>query len=406
MFKTIPVEDLKVGMIIIKCDKDWLKLPFFGKPLENNDAIKVLKNYGVNHVVIMCDDVEINEENKEEINNEAPTDATAIQKYSSTIEEVNRLERLYKTNLEMVKEIIEDARKGREPYFEDISIVIDQLLEECFKKPTFVASITRIKNNEDYELSHAMNVGILNMSLARKIGMDIDEMRLIGIGGLLHDIGKVKIPPEILVKPDKLTDKEFKLVKLHPYFGLKMLRGRFPKGVLDCVAFHHEKADGSGYPFRLKDAQIPKYAKITSVSDVYDAMTSDKVYRDGTPAYKAISEMLKSAGLQFNSVIIKLFIEIMGGYPPGTLVLLDSGELAVVFKENPKDPPYPIVIVVSDRDQKPVSPYIFDLNDYNLLTKKPYKTIITALDRKKYNIDTNAIIDEFLNTTSVEAKYG
>jgi putative nucleotidyltransferase with HDIG domain len=393
-------------MVIIKCDKEWLKLPFFGKPLENNDPIKVLKNYGVNHVVIMCDDVEINEENKEEINNEATPDTAAVQKYSSTIEEVNHLQRLYKTNLEMVKDIIEDARKGRELYFEDISIVIDQLLEECFKKPTFVASVTRIKNSEDYEISHALNVAILNMVLARKIGMDIDEMRLMGIGGLLHDIGKVKIPPEILAKPDKLTDNEFKFVKLHPYFGLKMLRGRFPKVVLDCVAFHHEKADGSGYPFRLKDAQIPKHAKITSVSDVYDAMTSDKAYRDGSTAYKAISEMLKSAGLQFNSVIIKLFIEIMGGYPPGTLVLLDSGELAIVFKENPNDPTYPIVIVVSDRNQKPVSPYLFDLNDYNLLTKKPYKTIITALDRKKYNIDTNSIIDEFLNTTSVEAKYG
>jgi len=359
MFKTIPVEDLNVGMVIIKCDKEWLKLPFFGKPLENNDAIKVLKNYGVNHVVIMCDDVEINEENKEKINKETISDAATIQKYSSTIEEVNRLQRLYKTNLEMVKEIIEDARKDRDLYFEDISIVIDQLLEECFKKPTFVASVTRIKNSEDYELSHALNVAILNMVLARKIGMDINEMKVIGIGGLLHDIGKIKIPAEILQKPGKLTEKEFKLVKLHPYFGLKMLRGRFPKGVLDCVAFHHEKADGSGYPFRLKDAQIPKYAKITSVSDVYDAMTSDKTYSDGSTAYKAISEMLKSAGLQFNSVIIKLFTDIMGGYPPGTLVLLDSGELAVVLKENPKDPQYPIVIVVSDMDQKPISPYIF-----------------------------------------------
>ncbi len=297
-------------------------------------------------------------------------------------------------------------RKGKNIYYEDVTLVIDQFLEECFKKPTLVASVARIKHSEDYEVSHAMNVAILNMSLGRKMGLDIEQMKIAGIGGLLHDIGKTKVPEHILKKPGKLTEEEYAIVRKHSEYGYELLKGRFPQTVLECVLFHHEKPDGSGYPLGLKDAAIPKLAKITSVSDVYDAITSDKAYRNGSSAPKAISEMLKNAGMQFNNVLLKMFIEILGGYPAGTTVLLDTGEVAVVFKENHKEPQFPLVIVVTDKNQKRCNPYLFDLSEYNLLTKKHYKTILTALDAKKYNIEPNEIIELFVNNTSLEAKYG
>lgn len=404
MVKEISVDEIKPGMVILRTDKEWLKLPFFGNPIENLDVVKILKNYGVKHVFINALDSESldlsfeDEENKIVDNN--------IEKHAASIEEVRKTQRLHQTTLEIVSEMINDVRNGKEIFYEDFCIIIEQLLDECFKKPNLIASITRIKNNDDYEISHATNVAILNIVLARKIGMDIEEMKLAGVGGLLHDIGKTKIPKEILNKPGKLTEEEYKIVKKHPIYGAEILKGRFPKGVIDCVTYHHEKADGSGYPFNLKDMQIPKLAKITAVSDVYDALTSDKVYRSKTPAPQAIAEMLRSAGLQFNNIIIRFFVEALGGYPSGTLVLLDTGELAVVFKENHQDPQFPLVIVVTDKNQKPVTPYLFDLKEYNLLTKKYYKTILTALDSKKYNIDPNKIIESFLSNTSMEERYG
>lgn len=408
MLKAIPIDRLKVGMTVLKCDKEWLKLPFFGKPLESEEYIKILKNYGVTKIYISTDneneltktDIEPTAEEEFSIN---PTD---LKKYSITIEEVGHIQRIHKNSIEIVQEILEDVRKGKNIYLEDVTIVIEQFLEECFKKPTLVASVARIKHSEDYEVSHAMNVSILNMSLARKMGFDIEQMKIAGIGGLLHDIGKTKIPVNILKKPDKLTEEEYAIVKKHSEYGYELLKGRFPQPILECVLFHHEKPDGSGYPLGLKDAAIPKLAKITSVSDVYDAITSDKAYRNGSSAPKAISEMLKSAGMQFNNVLLKMFIEILGGYPSGTVVLLDTGEIAVVFKENHQDPQYPLVIIVTDKNQKRCNPYLFDLKEYNLLTKKHYKSILTALDAKKYNIEPNDIIEMFINKTSLEEKYG
>ncbi|MCA1926857.1 MAG: HD-GYP domain-containing protein [Calditerrivibrio sp.] len=407
MLKKISVDDLKPGMVVLKCDKDWLRLAFFGRSIENLDIIKILKNYGVTYVYIESDN-EIAEENslKNDPEGDLFVNSNDTKKYSATIENVSYIQRIYKTTLEIVSDIMNDLRNGGEIFYEDVSMVVEQFLEECFKRPNLVASVARIKNIEDYELSHAMNVSVLNMALARRMGMDIEEMKLIGIGGLLHDIGKVKIPKTILDKPGKLTEEEFNIVKMHPKYGADMLKNRFPKMVTECVLFHHEKANGTGYPFNLKDMQIPKCAKITSVSDVYDALTSDKVYRDGSSAPKAISEMLHSAGLQFNNILIKLFVEIMGGYPSGTLVLLDTGELAVVFKENNKDPKFPLVVVITDKNQKNINPYLFDLSEYNLLTKKPYKTILAPLDNKKYNVDPNRVIDMFTNSTSMEERYG
>lgn len=407
MLKAIPINEIKVGMTILKCDKEWLQLPFFGKPLESDDIIKILKNYGVLKVYISIDQEEKRSPNFEATaEGEILNNTADIKKYSATIEEVSHIQRVHKNSVEIFQEILNDVRKGNSIYIEDIILVIDQFLEECFKKPTLVASVARIKNSDDYEVSHAMNVSILNMVLGRKLGLDIEQMKIVGIGGLLHDIGKVKVPESVLKKPGKLTDEEFAIVKKHPEYGYEMLKGRFPQPVLECVLFHHERADGSGYPFGLKDSAIPRYAKITSVSDVYDAITSDKSYKNGSSAPKAISEMLRSSGIQFNNVLLRMFIEILGGYPSGTVVLLDTGEIAVVFKENHKDPQYPLVIVVTDKNQMQCQPYLFDLNEYNLLTKKHYKTILTALDAKKYGIDPNKVIEMFINNTSLEARYG
>jgi putative nucleotidyltransferase with HDIG domain len=407
MLKSISIDDLKVGMIVLKCDKEWLKLPFFGKPLESEDFIKILRNYGVTKVYISVEEEKkVSDEFEPVVQDEIDHNTSDIRKYSATIQEVGHIQRVHSNSIEIVKEILDETRKGNPIYFEDVTLVIDQFLELCFKKPTLVASVARIKIHEDYEISHAMNVSILNMALGRKLGFDIDLMKLVGVGGLLHDIGKTKIPEGILKKPGKLTEEEFSIVKKHPEYGYEMLKGKFPQPVLECVLFHHEKADGSGYPFGMKDSSIPKVAKITSVSDVYDAITSDKAYRNGNSAPKAISEMIKSVGLQFNNVLLKMFIEILGGYPAGTVVLLDTGEIAVVLKENHKDPQYPLVIVVTDKNQKKCQPYLFDLTEYHLLTKKHYKTILTALDPKKYDIEPNEIIDMFVNNSSVEARYG
>lgn len=406
MLKKIYVDDLKPGMVVLKCDKDWLRLAFFGKPIENLDVIKILKNYGVENIYIESDNEMDGDDSENDSGENIFVNSNDTKKYSATIEEVSHIQRIHKTAIEIVSDIMNDIRNGGEVFYEDFSIVVEQFLEECFKRPNLVASVARIKNGEDYELGHAMNVSILNMALARKIGMDIEYMKLIGIGGLLHDIGKTKIPRTILDKPGKLTEEEFNMVKMHPKYGADMLKDRFPKIVIESVLFHHEKANGTGYPFKLKDMQIPKCAKITSVSDVYDALTSDRAYRKGSSAPKAISEMLNAAGLQFNNVLIKLFVEIMGGYPAGTLVLLDTGELAVVFKENNKEPKFPLVVVITDKNQKSINPYLFDLGEYNLLTKKPYKTILAALDSKKYNVDPNRVIDMFTNSTSMEERYG
>jgi HD-GYP domain-containing protein (c-di-GMP phosphodiesterase class II) len=203
------------------------------------------------------------------------------------------------------------------------------------------------------------------VALSRQVGLDEAQTREAGMAGLLHDIGKMAVPSDILNKPGKLTDAEFTTVRGHPEAGhLMLLEGRGVSDVsLDVCLHHHEKMDGSGYPHRLPGEQISLFAKMGAVCDVYDAITSDRPYKSGWGPAESLRKMTEWSKGHFDEEIFKAFVKSVGIYPVGTLVLLKSGRLAVVIDQTAQSLLTPKVkVFYSTKSKLRLPPEILDLS--------------------------------------------
>ena len=210
---------------------------------------------------------------------------------------------------------------------------------------------------------HSVAVCALMLATARQLGLSEHFVRLAGVAGLLHDVGKLTIPDAILNKPQKLSDSEFEQVKLHPEAGGSILRqnGAVDALVLDVCLHHHEKADGSGYPHRLKGEQISLFAQMGAVCDVYDAVTSNRPYNRGWDPAEAIQRMSTWTG-HFDQRVFQAFVKSVGIYPVGSLVRLESGRLAVVLEQHPETLLLPKVkVFFSTRSNLPLEQSVVDL---------------------------------------------
>ncbi|MGA1846053.1 HD-GYP domain-containing protein [Deferribacter abyssi] len=397
----IPVDQIKLGVTILKTDKPWLNLSLMNKPVTDLNIKDILKNYGVKEVFIKKDDIAediygLEKSFKKELLKQA--EKLDISKYTTTLKEIDELKSLHERAKKITKQLYLDARAGKSIDTDTAKKVVETFVDSCFKKPHLVVTLSRLKSFDEYTFVHSLNVGILSIVLGKRYGFDVPGLKKLGLGALLHDIGKMKVPDEILNKPGKLTEEEFVIMKKHPVYGYELLKSdpNMTEEALKAVYLHHERADGSGYPLGLKEPQIHLYAKIVSIVDVYDAITSKRVYHDAMLPPKALQTIFSWSEKHFNKILVKFFMEVVGIYPVGTLVLLDTGELAIVFEQNKDDPTRPKVLVITDERKKTTEPYLFDLGKYNLLTKKPYKSIIAPLDSKKLHIDTNKIMDKFL----------
>jgi len=403
----IPVDQIKLGVTILKTDKPWLNLSFFNKPVTDLKVIDILKNYGVKNVFIESDEIAddlfgLNKQLQNEVIQQA--EKLDITKYTTTLKDIEQLKSLHERAKKITKQLYLDARAGKSIDTEMAQKIVDTFVDSCFKKPHLVVTLSRLKSFDDYTFVHSLNVGVLSIVLGKRYGMDVIGLKNLGMGALLHDIGKMKIPDEILNKPGKLTDEEFNIMKKHPEYGYEILKNdkNLNEDSLYAIYLHHERADGSGYPNGFKEAEIPLFAKIVSIVDVYDAITSKRVYHGALIPPKALQLLFSWSEKHFNKILVKFFMEIIGIYPVGTLVLLDTGEMGIVFEQSKEDPTRPKVLVITDEKRKMREPYLFDLKKYNLITKKPYKSILAPLDARKLNIDTNKIMDKFL----IKAKQG
>jgi HD-GYP domain-containing protein (c-di-GMP phosphodiesterase class II) len=194
-----------------------------------------------------------------------------------------------------------------------------------------LVSLARLKTKDDYTFMHSVAVCALMVALGRQIGMTDDECRVIGLAGLMHDIGKAFVPLEVLNKPARLTDAEFTIMRSHPVRGHELLmegRGATPE-MLDVVLHHHERPDGKGYPHKLSGDQLTRVARMGAICDVYDAITSNRPYKAGWDPAESIAQMASWKG-QFDEPLFAAFVQSLGIYPTGSLVRLQSGKLAVV----------------------------------------------------------------------------
>ena len=243
--------------------------------------------------------------------------------------------------------------------------LVEEISDSVTRNPGALISLARLKTADDYTYMHSVAVCALMIALGRQLKIDENLIRRLGIAGLLHDLGKAMMPMDVLNKPGKLTDDEFRLMKSHPEEGYKLLQES--SGVdditLDVVLHHHEKTDGSGYPKCLKDSEISLYAKMGAVCDVYDAITSNRPYKAGWDPAESLRKMAEWTNGHFDAAIFQAFVKSVGIYPIGSLVRLGSGRLGIVVDQSPKSLLTPrIKVFFSTRSNVRTVPEIVDLS--------------------------------------------
>jgi putative nucleotidyltransferase with HDIG domain len=210
------------------------------------------------------------------------------------------------------------------------------MVESISRNKDALISLLRVKEGDDYTFMHSLSVSTMLITFAKTVGIKGDLLNQYGMAGLMHDIGKMKIPLNILNKPGKLSDDEFALIQNHVVEGLEILnKDRSVSDiVLKVTAEHHERLDGSGYPNGLSGDQISLAGQMAAIVDVFDAMSSDRIFVSGIPPVVAINEIFKSRANHFKEDLVNKFINFIGIYPVGTLVKLESNRTAVVIESN------------------------------------------------------------------------
>jgi putative nucleotidyltransferase with HDIG domain len=309
------------------------------------------------------------------------------QRVDSAIGDMATMRRLYNDATQIAGSLWESARTEGIPDADEARGMVDNLAQAVAQNRTALLALTALKNYDNYTFTHMVNVSILTMGQARGLGIDGPLLREFGLSALMHDIGKVRTPNEVLNKPDKLTESEFEIMKRHTVEGAEILR-RTPEmpALAPIVAFeHHLRVDGTGYPIGVKREGLNLGTMLCGIADVYDAMRSQRTYQQAFPTDRILAVLQRNDGKQFDQNLVRRFAQLVGIYPAGNLVRLDTGEIAVVMRTYAPDPYRPRVRLVVGKDGVQLDrPY--DINLWEAAEDGP-TTIQAPLDPAAYNID-------------------
>ncbi len=279
-------------------------------------------------------------------------------------QELNRAISLSKDASQLINNTMNDVRLGKQVKLEQTSKTVERMTQSLMRNPNALMGLGRIRDADQYTFEHSVSICTLMVAFAQYLDLDADTIQQIGIGAMLHDIGKIRVPEEILNKPGKLTDEEFEVMRSHVVLSRETLEQApgITEVALAVAAEHHERYDGSGYPLGLKGDEISFYGQMAAIVDVYDAITSDRCYHKGMAPTAALRKIYEWSKFHFNPELAQRFIRFVGVYPAGSVVELKSNHIALVLSKDSKDPLNPSVLVVYDTDaRKMITPQERDL---------------------------------------------
>ncbi len=379
MLKKIHVRDIRLGMFIQELCGSWMDHPFWKKSFELSDPkeLHTLQNCTLQEVWIDTDkglDVESSAqvistgEDKHKIEQELQRALATAHKSEPRIsiqQELDRARKLQAKSKEAITSMFHEVRMGNALKVSEAEPLVDEISQSISRNPEAFLNLVRLKNVDDYTYMHSVAVCALMVSLGKQLGLDGQDLKDAGMAGLLHDVGKMMIPGEVLNKPGKLTDEEFNIIKEHPRKGCEILN--ISEGAnavaLDVCLHHHERVDGKGYPEKISGDDLTLFARMGTICDVYDALTSNRCYKNGWEPAETIRKMAEWKDGHFDERIFHAFVKTIGIYPSGTLVKLKSGRLAVVIEQTDKSLLTPLVkAFFSTKSNEPVMPEMIDLS--------------------------------------------
>ena len=374
MLKKIPVARLAPGMYVHDLGLAWAEHPFtFNRfKLKTEDQITELLATGVPAVYIDTDkgddvhDAPTVDDVRADVNARmldaiaGPAEALPV----PVNEEMENARFLHERAYSVVRDIMQDGRMGKAVQVENVAALVDDITQSVVRNSGALLAMLRLKNRDDYTFMHCVSVGTLMVTFGRALGLRGELLRQAGIGGFVHDVGKTFIPDAVLNKPGQLNDGEFRLIKRHPAMGHEILQRSSNVGAapLDITLHHHERIDGKGYPEKLSGEDISQLARMATIVDAYDAITSERPYHHAITPTEALRKMLEWSSGHFDDVLLKKFIRCVGIYPTGTLVRLKNGWLATVTGQNSADLLRPTVrAFYCTRKREYFSPVTIDL---------------------------------------------
>lgn len=387
----IPASELAPGMFVAELDIPWEDSPFLFQ------GFKLETWEDVDSVIACSQEVTIDVQQTEKIriprhdpNATGFVSSTHMRK-AGTVKEMKQASKSYNHASKLVTSMMDDIRLGKAIDTQGAKQVVSEAVDSIIRTPDAMMMLTTIKNRDEYTAEHSLNVAVLTIAFGRALGLERERLEELGVCGLLHDMGKVLTPDEVLLKEGRLSDKEFQIMKKHPTNGRDIISssgGNFP-GAMDVAHSHHERIDGHGYPRGLYEHQMTLWSKIVSITDAFDAITSDRCYQDARTNMDAFRIMNKVRGKQFDSNLVMRFIGSIGIYPAGTIVQLNSGESGVVIEANPKSSLQPKVMVIRDPLGGVIPPKLIDLTEKITVpgSDREYYKITTMLKKSQTDID-------------------
>ena len=345
--KKITLDQLKPGMFVHDLDCGWLQHPFLFNRFHVADESIVQKVADAGIRALYIDtrrgaDVE-----------EAPTQTAVMRQLQGGIlslterrrnqaektisleEERRRAAKLFRESSQIVAGVLHSARLGHYAELDRLNPVVEKICDSIFRHSDALIPLARLKQNDSYTFEHAVASAAMMASFARGLGLPREQIHEVSLGAMLQDIGMARIPHHILGKPDRLNPNEVAVVRGHVEHSHDIAQelADLPEATMEVIAQHHERIDGTGYPFRLRGDQISAHGQMAAIVDVYDAMTSQRPYQSATAPTAALRKLFEWSQHHFNGDLVQAFIRSVGIFPVGSLVRMESGMLAVVIEQ-------------------------------------------------------------------------
>ena len=403
MKKRIGIDELRPGMLVEKLDRAWFTTPFFRHKMTitSDQQIAQLKACGVQTLIVSLEAEEAKEGPvlESDITDEpavpAEKETASVQPVVPFDEELPAARQIYQAVKIVIQDAMHDVRFGRAINVDAVHKVVSDMMDSVFRNPDALASLSRLKRFDEYTFYHSVNTALLAMSVGRSLGFDRSALHIVGVGTLLHDIGKMKIPIEVLNKPGRFEAHEMEIMKQHVLRGVEVLNSTTGLGdsYVQPALEHHERVNGAGYPHRRAKQDISQFGLITAIVDIYDAMTSDRCYHKGQPAHQALQFLYRlSLEGHLDSTLVQRFIQVVGVYPVGSVVELNTGETGIVKRVNHHAPLAPIVLLVRSAGNTLLSKP--KEQDLSLQPETPSRNIMAVLPLQQAGIDPALYLDK------------